>query len=100
MHGAPLGVSDFRVTIDVAKFGQAMGAHADCVTNRQELRAALRAAFEHRGPTVIDARIDPREMAPSLIRRVRSLAKMLAAGESQDSNNQHLSGTFRSPLGE
>jgi acetolactate synthase-1/2/3 large subunit len=90
MHGAPLGVSDFRVMIDVAATGKAMGASSARVNNPRELRAALATAFQEKGPTVIDARIDPTEMAPSLIRRVKTLSKMFASGQARP----------RSPIGE
>lgn len=85
MHGAPLGVSDFKRTIDVAAAAEAMGAHAEQVTTLKQFRVAADAALQRNGPTVIDARIDRTEIPPSLIQRVETLSKMLQAGQSKRS---------------
>ncbi len=88
MHGAPLGVSDYRVPIDVAATADAMGARGRRADSHSQFRAVFGEALRERGPTVIDARIDSSETPPALIQRVQTLSRMLAAG-------RHV----RSPLG-
>jgi acetolactate synthase I/II/III large subunit len=78
MHGAPLGVSDFRVNLDLAGVGRALGANGVTVRTPAELRQALEAALQAATPTVIDAIIDPNEMAPTLVRRVQTLNRFLS----------------------
>ncbi len=78
MHGAPLGVSDFRVSIDSAAVARGLGANGVTVRTPEELRAALEAALTAELPTVIDAIIDPDEMAPTLVRRVQTLNRFLS----------------------
>lgn len=78
MHGAPLGVSDFKVAIDSAAVARGMGATGVTVRTPSELREALDKALRADGPTVIDAIIDPDEMAPTLVRRVQTLNRFLS----------------------
>lgn len=78
MHGAPLGVSDFRVAIDAAAIARGMGANGVTVRTPDELRSALEVALRSSLPTVIDAIIDPDEMAPTLVRRVQTLNRFLS----------------------
>jgi acetolactate synthase-1/2/3 large subunit len=85
MHGAPLGVSDYRVPINAAAFAVAVGARGASVRTPDELTEALNAALNADVPTVIDVLIDPNEIAPTLIRRVQSLDRFFAAGDNHKS---------------
>jgi acetolactate synthase-1/2/3 large subunit len=78
MHGAPLGVSDFRVKIDAAMVARAVGARGVTVRSPDEFRTALDLALQADGPTVIDAIIDADEVAPTLVRRVQTLNRFLS----------------------
>lgn len=82
MHGEPLGVSDYRVAFDSAAVARAVGARGVTVRRPEELRAALHDALSAAGPTVIDAIIDPSEIAPTLLRRVQTLGRFFAASTS------------------
>jgi len=85
MKGHDLGVSLFRVPLDAAAMARAVGAHGVSVRTPLELRAELAAALARDEPTVIDAYVDPDEIAPSLIKRVETLARYLgpAAGRTE-----------------
>jgi len=79
MFGESLRVAEFRVPLDVAATGRAMGARGVRVQAPDELAAALHDALrEEEQPTVIDVVIDPAELAPTLVRRVQSLRKALS----------------------
>jgi acetolactate synthase I/II/III large subunit len=79
MKGKDLGVALFRVPIDIAAMSRAVGARAESVDTISQFRRAIDEALAFDGPTVIDARIDPHEMAPTLERRVEALARFLSA---------------------
>ncbi|EYF01784.1 thiamine pyrophosphate-binding protein [Chondromyces apiculatus] len=72
--GKHLEACRFRVPLQIAALGAALGAR----TFRVETRSAFRAAFEEAlaagKPCVIDVLIDPREVPQTLSRRVRTLA--------------------------
>jgi len=78
MRGRDLGASQFKYPLDSAGVGQALGARGQRVTTPAELRQALAEALAHSGPTVIDVLIDPEEVAPTLARRVQTLAGFMA----------------------
>jgi acetolactate synthase-1/2/3 large subunit len=82
MHGEPLGVSDYRVAFDSAAVARAVGARGISVRTPAELAAALHEALQATGPTVIDAIIDPEELAPTLLRRVQTLGRFLSVSTS------------------
>jgi thiamine pyrophosphate-dependent acetolactate synthase large subunit-like protein len=54
------------------------------VTTAVELRQALAEALAHDGPTVIDVLIDREEVAPTLARRVQTLASFMSTKRSSD----------------
>jgi acetolactate synthase-1/2/3 large subunit len=78
MKGRDLGVSLFRVPIDVAGIARALGAHGVRVSTPAAFREALDEALKAGRPTVIDAIVDGSEPVPTLIRRVKSLATYFA----------------------
>ena len=65
----------FEKPLDVAGLATAMGARAFVADSVHSFREAMRAALESKGPTVIDARIDPEEVPYLLARRARTVAK-------------------------
>jgi acetolactate synthase-1/2/3 large subunit len=80
MKGRDLGVSLFRSRLDVASIAKGVGARGVRVKNVPEFRVAIRDALQAQGPTVIDAAIDTTEIAPTLERRVESLARFFSSG--------------------
>jgi acetolactate synthase-1/2/3 large subunit len=78
MRGRDLGASQFKFPVDSAGVARALGARAARVTTPLELQQALIEAFQHDGPTVIDAVIDREEVPPTLARRVQTLASFMA----------------------
>jgi acetolactate synthase-1/2/3 large subunit len=84
MRGADLGTSVFRVPIDSAALARALGAQGVRVESPGELRSALDRAFLSDRPTVIDAVIDPNELAPTLVRRAETLARFFALRRRTD----------------
>lgn len=84
MRGRDLGASQFKHTLDSAGMGRALGARGVRVTTPSELQRALVEAFLHDGPTVIDAVIDPEEIAPTLARRVQTLANFMSLSRQSD----------------
>jgi acetolactate synthase-1/2/3 large subunit len=85
MRGRDLGASQFKHPLDSAAVARALGARGIRVTTPAELQRALVDAFLHDGPTVIDAVIDPEEVAPTLARRVQTLANFMSLSRSSDS---------------
>lgn len=49
--------------VDYAAIGAAMGFHAERVEDPQHLRAAVAAAFAHKGPALVDIVTDPRALS-------------------------------------
>ncbi|HWA78024.1 MAG TPA: thiamine pyrophosphate-binding protein [Polyangiaceae bacterium] len=84
MKGATFGTSLFRMPIDSAALGAALGARGVRAATPDELRCALRDSLSAEGPTVIDAMIDPNEMAPTLVSRAQTLAQFFALGRRTD----------------
>ena len=82
MRGRDLGASQFKHALDSAAVGRSLGARGIRVTTPAELQRALADAFLHDGPTVIDAVIDPEEVAPTLARRVQTLANFMSLSHS------------------
>ncbi|HEY5375527.1 MAG TPA: thiamine pyrophosphate-binding protein [Polyangiaceae bacterium] len=78
MRGRDLGASQFKFPLDSAGVAHALGARGERVTTPAELRQALAEAHAHSGPTVIDVLIDREEVAPTLARRVQTLASFMA----------------------
>jgi acetolactate synthase-1/2/3 large subunit len=68
-----LGVSRFRVPLDIATIAQGLGARGVRVQTAADFRHALDEALASAEPWVIDAVIDVNEMAPTLERRVQRL---------------------------
>lgn len=87
MRGRDLGASQFKQALDSASVGKSLGARGVRVTTATELQRALVEALLHDGPTVIDAVIDPEEVAPTLARRVQTLANFMALSRSSDSRS-------------
>ena len=85
MRGRDLGASQFKHPLDSAALGRALGARGIRVTTPAELQRALVDAFLHDGPTVVDVVIDPDEVAPTLARRVQTLANFMSLSRSSDS---------------
>ena len=85
MRGRDLGASQFKHALDSASVARALGARGIRVTTPAELQRALVDAFLHDGPTVIDAVIDADEVAPTLARRVQTLANFMSLSRSSDS---------------
>jgi acetolactate synthase-1/2/3 large subunit len=85
MRGRDLGASRFNREVDSAGVARALGAYGVQVSSPSELRRALEEAFARTdGPTVIDAVIDPEEMAPTLARRVQTLAGFMTSKRPSD----------------
>lgn len=85
MRGRDLGASQFVRQVDSAGIARSLGAYGVQVSSPSELRRALEEAFARTdGPTVIDAVIDPEEMAPTLARRVQTLAGFMASKRPSD----------------
>lgn len=85
MRGRDLGASQFKQPVDSAGVARSLGARGVQVTTASELRQALAEAFRHTsGPTVIDAVIDPDELAPTLARRVQTLAGFMSLKRASD----------------
>lgn len=84
MKGHSFGTSQFRVPLDCAALARAVGARGVRVESPAGLRAALSAALSGKGPTVIDAIIDPSELAPTLVRRAQTLANFFATRRRTD----------------
>ena len=87
MRGRDLGASQFKHPLDSAAVGRSLGARGVRVTTPAELQRALVDAFLHDGPTVIDAVIDPEQVAPTLARRVQTLANFMSLSRSSDSRS-------------
>jgi len=85
MKGVDLGVSLFRVPLDIAGLGRAMGARGVRVDSAQDFRREFEAALCADGPTVIDVIIDAEEIAPTLRRRVHTLAQFFAGRRPEQS---------------
>jgi acetolactate synthase-1/2/3 large subunit len=65
--------------VDFAGLAGCLGARGLRVDDERELDGALRAALAHDGPVVVDVRIDPAELAPT-VARVRSLVAQAGGG--------------------
>ncbi len=87
MRGRDLGASQFKHPLDSAGVARALGARGVRVTTPSELQRALVDAFLHDGPTVIDAVIDPEEVAPTLARRVQTLANFMSLSRTTDARS-------------
>ncbi|RYZ06252.1 MAG: thiamine pyrophosphate-binding protein [Myxococcales bacterium] len=85
MRGRDLGASQFVQRVDSAGVARSLGARGVQVSSPVELRQALVEAFrETQLPTVIDAIIDAEELAPTLARRVQTLAGFMSLKRSSD----------------
>jgi acetolactate synthase-1/2/3 large subunit len=84
MKGRDLGASQFKSELDSAGVANALGARGVRVTTPLGLRKALVEALAHDGPTVIDAVIDRDEVAPTLARRVQTLASFMSEQRQSD----------------
>jgi acetolactate synthase-1/2/3 large subunit len=84
MRGRDLGASQFKHALDSAAVARSLGARGIRVTTPTELQRALADAFLHDGPTVIDAVVDPEELAPTLARRVQTLANFMSLSRASD----------------
>jgi acetolactate synthase-1/2/3 large subunit len=84
MKGGNLGTSLFRVPMDCAGMARALGAEGVRVDAPDDLRRALASALSASGPTVIDAIVDPLEIAPTLVRRAETLAEFFAMRRRTD----------------
>ncbi len=78
MKGRDLGVSLYRVPIDAAAMARSVGARGVRAKSPAEFRAAITEALLLDEPTVINAVIDPKEVAPTLVKRVETLARFFA----------------------
>lgn len=63
----------YRRPMDLATFATSMGAKSERVTSPRQLVAALAAALDHSGPTLLDAVVDPEEMPAAILGRVASM---------------------------
>jgi thiamine pyrophosphate-dependent acetolactate synthase large subunit-like protein len=80
-----LGASLFVQRVDSAGVARSLGARGVQVESPAQLQEALREAFaETRLPTVIDAIIDAEELAPTLARRVQTLANFMSVRRPSD----------------
>jgi acetolactate synthase I/II/III large subunit len=52
--------------VDWCRMAESLGAAAERAADESELERALARALEHRGPTLIEARVDPRTYAETL----------------------------------
>jgi acetolactate synthase I/II/III large subunit len=87
MRGRDLGASQFKQPLDSAAIGKSLGARGVRVTTPAELQRALVDAFLHDGPSVLDVVVDPDEVAPTLARRVQTLANFMSLSRSSDSRS-------------
>ncbi len=87
MRGRDLGASQFKHPLDSAGVARSLGARGVRVTTPSELQRALVDAFLHDGPTVIDAVIDAEEIAPTLARRVQTLANFMSLSRTTDARS-------------
>jgi acetolactate synthase-1/2/3 large subunit len=87
MRGRDLGASQFKQALDSASIGRSLGARGVRVTTPAELQRALVDAFLHDGPSVLDVVVDPEEVAPTLARRVQTLANFMSLSRSSDSRS-------------
>ncbi len=87
MRGRDLGASQFKTPLDSAGVAKSLGARGVRVTSPAELQRALVEAFLHDGPSVLDVVIDPEEVAPTLARRVQTLANFMSLSRSSDSRS-------------
>jgi acetolactate synthase-1/2/3 large subunit len=92
MKGIDLGVALFRVPLDIAGLGRAMGARGVRVETAEDFQRELHIALQATEPTVIDAIIDPEEIAPTLRKRVKTLAQFFT-GRRTDSSSTRLGST-------
>ncbi len=85
MRGRDLGASRFHRQVESAGVARSLGARGVQVTSPGELRQALaEALLQTDTPTVIDAVIDPDELAPTLARRVETLANFMSLKRASD----------------
>lgn len=77
--GEDAGFYAFHRRIDAAGVARSFGAVGLSVDDVPGLQAALRDALAGDRPTVIDARIDPSVVAPTLERRARSVAEFFGS---------------------
>jgi acetolactate synthase-1/2/3 large subunit len=87
MRGRDLGASQFKQPLDSASIGRSLGARGVRITTPAELQRALVDAFLHDGPSVLDVVVDPEEVAPTLARRVQTLANFMSLSRSSDSRS-------------
>ncbi|MEO8918510.1 MAG: thiamine pyrophosphate-binding protein [Polyangiaceae bacterium] len=87
MRGRDLGASQFKSPLNSAAVAKSLGARGVRVTTPAELQRALVEAFLHDGPSVLDVVIDPEEVAPTLARRVQTLANFMSLSRSSDSRS-------------
>ncbi|NOU31152.1 MAG: thiamine pyrophosphate-binding protein [Polyangiaceae bacterium] len=73
--GEDHGFYGFRHRIDAAAVARGLGARGVEVDSVASLRAAIALALAAPGPTVVNARIDPSVVAPTLGRRAKSVAE-------------------------
>lgn len=73
--GEDQGFYGFTHRIDAAAVARGLGARGLDVSTVPELVAALAEALHASGPTVINARVDPSVVAPTLARRAKSVAE-------------------------
>lgn len=72
----------FQQTIDVAGVARSLGARGLVIETAEQLENALRDAIEWReGPVVLDVRIDPSIVPPTLRMRTDSLRRMFEAND-------------------
>jgi acetolactate synthase-1/2/3 large subunit len=62
---------------DFVKLGEAYGWHAQRITKPEEVDAALKAAFDHEGPALIDCRIEREENVFPMVAPGGSIDEML-----------------------
>jgi acetolactate synthase-1/2/3 large subunit len=82
LKGRDFGTSLFRVALDLAAMARAMGARAERVDTLRAFREVLERALAGSEPFVIDAVVDPAEMAPTLERRAQALARSFGSRSS------------------
>jgi acetolactate synthase-1/2/3 large subunit len=99
MKGRDLGVSLYRVPIDAAAMARAVGARGVRAKSPAEFRAAITEALSQDEPTVINAVIDPKEVAPTLVKRVETLARFFAQKERSSEPSPGRISSFPPPKG-
>lgn len=86
-HGmAALGMRTIETQLprtDFVAFARSQGAAGMAVANEHELDAALVAALTHRGPLVIDVRVDRTVPSPILALRIATLNSAVRRGSEQ-----------------